>query len=36
MSNRLELPSRDEGFDELLFAEIRDGDFAVSECRDDK
>ena len=36
MSNRMELPSRDEGFDELLFAEIRDGDFAVSEWRDDK
>lgn len=36
MSNRMALPSRDEGFDELYFVEIRDGDFAVSEWREDK
>ena len=36
MSNRMELPSRDEGFDELYFVEIRDGDFTVSEWREDK
>ena len=36
MSNRMELPSWDEGFDELYFVEIRDGDFTVSEWREDK
>ena len=36
MSNRMALPSRDEGFDELYFVEIKDGDFAVSEWREDK
>ena len=36
MSNRMELPSRDEGFDELYFVEIRGGDYSISEWRDDK
>ena len=36
MSNRMELPSRGEGFDELYFVEIRGGDFEVSEWREDK
>ena len=36
MSNRMELPSRDEDFDELYFVEIKGGDFAVSEWREDK
>ena len=36
MSNKLQLPSWDEGFDELYFVEIRDGDFTVSEWREDK
>ena len=36
MSNRMELPARDEGIDELFFVEIKDGDYVISEWRDDK
>ncbi len=36
MSNRMELPSRDEGFDELYFVEIKDRDYVISEWREDK
>ena len=36
MSNRMELPARDEGFDELYFVEIKDRDYVISEWREDK
>ena len=34
MSNRMELPRRDEGFDELHFVEIKEDGFAVTDWRD--
>ena len=36
MSNKLQIPCRSEGFDELFFVEIKDGDFLIAEWRDDK
>lgn len=36
MSNRMELPARDEGFDELYFVEIKDGGYVISDWREDK
>ena len=34
MSNRLELPSRSEGFDELYYVELREDAYAVTEWRE--
>ena len=36
MSNRMELPSPEEGFDELYFVEIRNGNYEISEWRKEK
>ena len=36
MSNRMDLPSRGEGFDELYFVEIKDGKNVISEWRDNE
>jgi len=36
MSNRMELPRQDEGFDELYFVEIKNGNYEISEWRKEK
>ncbi len=36
MSNRMELPRQDEGFDELYFVEIKNGRYEISEWRKEK
>ena len=36
MSNRMELPRQDEGFDELYFVEIKNGNYEITEWRKEK
>lgn len=36
MSNKLQQPRWDEGFDKLYYVEIKDGDYVISEWRKDK
>lgn len=36
MSNKLQQPHWDEGFDELYYVEIKNGDYVISKWREDK